>query len=120
MNTTIGKRDKRIALLLAGAFAWLFIGSLIIFHEEHVMGKHFLMNNQFFISPKSTEKKENSYHLQKPLLKLFESNCTAGVLQATSDSWPVFFNLFRFNLLSSVIPVDPAVGITALRAPPVF
>lgn len=118
MNTTIGKRDKRVALLLAAAFAWLFIGSLIIFHEEHVLGKHFLLNNQFFIAPKSTEKKGNSYHFQKPLLKICDSSFTTGIIPGTFQSYPVFLNLFKYNLLSSIIPVDPAVGITALRAPP--
>ena len=80
MNRPLKTRDKRIAMLLITAFAWLFIGSLVIFHEEHVLGKHFNLNFQTFISPKSKDKQDFTVTLSNPLLKLHDNGGTPGIL----------------------------------------
>ena len=48
--------NKRLTLLLVAVFSWLFVGSLIIFHQEHVLGKHTMAVSHHFIVPKSKEK----------------------------------------------------------------
>ena len=67
-------------MLLIAAFAWLFIGSLVIFHEEHVLGKHFSLLNQAFVSPKSNDKKGFSFKLQNPLQKLYDDGGATGII----------------------------------------
>jgi hypothetical protein len=84
MNKPQRNRDKRTAILLLAAFAWLFIGSLIIFHQEHVLGKHIRLNSHFFISPKSKDKQNFTVKLLKPLLKLHENGGSDGI-QAQDD-----------------------------------
>jgi len=56
MKLKTAKMTKRMILLLVAVFAWLFVGSLIIFHQEHVLGKHTNAISQHFIVPKSKEK----------------------------------------------------------------
>jgi hypothetical protein len=119
MNKLVGNRDKRIALLLAAAFAWLFIGSLIIFHEEHVLGKHFRLSSQLFISPKSNDKQNLTAKLHKPLLKLYDNSGSAGIL--TQEG----FASVKSNAVnikpeesSSFHPDDSILNNLPLRAPP--
>jgi hypothetical protein len=119
MNKGIRNRDKKIAMLLAAAFAWLFIGSLVIFHQEHVLGKHFSFNTQLFISPKSKDKKEYTYHLQKPQLKIFDNVLSAGILTGEK-----YYGLLTVSYIfkareSSFLNIDdPLLTQTSLRAPP--
>jgi len=47
---------KRMTLLMVAIFSWLFVGSLIIFHQEHVLGKHVNAISHHYIVPKSKEK----------------------------------------------------------------
>ena len=119
MNNQIGNRDKKVALLLIAAFAWLFIGSLIIFHEEHVLGKHFAMNTKCFISPKSNEKKDLTLSLQKSLLKFHEDVQTAGILSNENHS-EILRASFEFisNKSLSFLPDDVLITQSSLRAPP--
>jgi hypothetical protein len=120
MNNQIGNRDKRIAVLLVAAFAWLFIGSLIIFHEEHVLGKHFSLTTQLFISPKSNDKKDLSFDLQKSLLKFQDNMVSAGlpVIKDISDIQLISYE-FKSKEASSILPDDVCIKYSALRAPPV-
>jgi hypothetical protein len=86
MNRPLKIRDKRITMLLIAAFAWLFIGSLVIFHEEHVLGKHFNLISQAFISPKSNDKQGFSIKLQNPLQKLYDDGGTTGITVQNNHS----------------------------------
>jgi hypothetical protein len=45
-----------MTLLLVAVFSWLFVGSLIMFHQQHVLGKHSNAISHHFIVPKSKEK----------------------------------------------------------------
>ncbi len=56
MKTTARIR-KRLILLIAFSIVWVFIGSLVIFHQEQVLGKSFNWNKISFIVPKSKEDK---------------------------------------------------------------
>jgi hypothetical protein len=119
MNKPIGNRDKRIAILLIAAFAWLFIGSLIIFHEEHVLGKHFKLTSQLFISPKSNDRQSLTVKLVKPALKLYENTGSAGIITNYCCSI-CLRNSFELKPKesSSFHPDDDILNYFALRAPP--
>jgi hypothetical protein len=119
MNKGIRNRDKKIALLLAVAFAWLFIGSLVIFHQEHVLGKHLSMNNHLFISPKSKDKKEYTYHLQTPKLIFTCNVLTAGILtgEKYSASLGVSY-IYKARESSFLYNDDLFLTCSSLRAPP--
>lgn len=112
-------RDKRIAMLLIAAFAWLFIGSLVIFHEEHVLGKHFNLISQAFISPKSNDKQGFSIKLQNPLQKLYEDGGNAGIFIQNNHS---AFNNCAFEIkpreTSSFYRDKEILNYFPLRAPP--
>ncbi len=114
-----GKRDKWIALLLAAAFAWLFIGSLILFHEEHVLGKHFRLTSQLFISPKSNDKQGFAVKQLKPVLKFNDNGGTAFV-PANIDYTAGILKVFEIKPreTSSFKPDDCFPGYFPLRAPP--
>lgn len=106
-------------MLLIAAFAWLFIGSLIIFHEEHVLGKQFKLSSQLFISPKVKDKQGLTLNLVKPLLKIYENGGSAGVI----DKEFTFNNLTdNFELKpkesSSFRSDDAILNYFPLRAPP--
>jgi hypothetical protein len=120
MNNQIGNRDKRIAVLLIAAFAWLFIGSLIIFHEEHVLGKHFSLNAQLFISPKSSDKKDLSFNIQKSLLKFQDHGSSAGLPENGELSGTQINSCeFRLKAATFQFPGDVYLRNSSLRAPPV-
>jgi hypothetical protein len=46
---------KRLTLLLIAVFSWLFVGSLILFHQEHVCGKHTSAFEHPFVAPKTKD-----------------------------------------------------------------
>ena len=119
MNNQIGNRDKRIAMLLIAAFAWLFIGSLIIFHQEHVLGKHFRMNTQLFISPKTKDKKDQSYVLLKPSLKFIDQGYSAGIISEELFA-SIFLSPVKIQTVdaSSILHEDDFITHSALRGPP--
>jgi hypothetical protein len=108
-----------MAMLLVTAFAWLFIGSLVIFHEEHVLGKHFNLNIQAFISPKSKDKQGFTVKLHNPLLKLYNNGGTAGILSQNCHSTG---NSFAFEIkpkeTSSFNQDKDILNNFPLRAPP--
>jgi hypothetical protein len=106
-------------MLLIAAFAWLFIGSLIIFHEEHVLGKHLKLTCQLFISPKSNDKQGLTAKLHKPLLKLYDNS--GSVCMLTQEGFAsVISNAFEIKPKesSSFQPDDSILCNFPLRAPP--
>jgi len=114
----IRNRDKRIAILLAAAFAWLFIGSLIAFHQEQVFGKHLRMSIQVFISPKYKDKQALALKLQ-PVKTVFDQSTSAlcysdgaGTIFPVGSAVARFFDVASFT--EEHLPVN-----TGLRAPPV-
>ena len=119
MNKPLKNRDKRIALLLIAAFAWLFIGSLVIFHEEHVLRKHFNLDFQVFITPKSKDKQGYTGKLLLKVQKLTDSGNPAGIL--SSDVYSAFD---RFTCDVSLVEsssshaFDIILDNFPLRAPP--
>jgi hypothetical protein len=119
MNKQVGNRDKKIVILLIAAFAWLFIGSLIVFHQEQVLGKHYQLNCQLFISPKSKDKKEYTDLFQKSVLKLYENGAAVCCISAfdLADLVGITFG-FQHNHASFVIN-DALITQVPLRAPPV-
>jgi len=106
-------------MLLVAAFTWLFIGSLIIFHEEHVLGKHFNFSSQLFISPKSKDKQVVGVKLIQPVQKLYENGSSSAIL-----AHGVYSALFRIasdikSRESSTFHADDILqGNLSLRAPP--
>ena len=119
MNRPLKKRDKRIALLLTAAFAWLFIGSLVIFHEEHVLRKHFNTDFQVFITPKSKDKQGFTGKFLQPVQKYNDYGTSAGILGF--NGYPPV-NYLALDLIpkdpSSFIPDDLILSNFPLRAPP--
>jgi len=120
MNKQVRNRDKKIALLLSAAFAWLFIGSLIIFHQEHVLGRHLQTNQHLFISPKK-DKENYSLNLQKSLLKFQEEGQMPGILWDNSTKTGI--RSFSISTLPearvSMRLHNEVMTQAPLRAPPV-
>lgn len=50
------RTQKRLILLIAFSIAWIFIGSLVVFHQQHVMGKIQQWQSIAYVAPKSKEK----------------------------------------------------------------
>lgn len=110
--------NKRITLLLAAVFAWLFVGSLIIFHQEHVLGKHSRSISHHFIVPK--QKDESGYQV-KHLTAAQKINLFAGdVLTSQHAGEPVLpEGMDRLTVSpSGVFSEHPPRMIHGLRAPP--
>ena len=106
-------------MLLIAAFAWLFIGSLIIFHQEHVLGKHIKLNSHLFISPKSKDKQGFSVKLIKPVQKLYENGSLAGLVSQNKYSCPKrVISEIGSKESFPVIPDDIFLYNLPLRAPP--
>jgi len=119
MNKLVGNRDKKIALLLIAAFAWLFIGSLIIFHQEHVLGKHIKLNSHLFISPKSKDKQGFTVKLCNPVLKLHDNGGGTGILASgINASVKRIASDIKPKESSSFHPDDIILNNFLLRAPP--
>ncbi|MCU0371311.1 MAG: hypothetical protein MUC31_07845 [Bacteroidales bacterium] len=120
MNKLVRNRDKKIALVLTAAFAWLFIGSLIIFHQEHVLGKHARLNSHLFISPKSKDKQGLTYKLTKPALKLHDNGPGSGILpEGISSAIDRISSELKPRESSSFHHEDIFTYNFPLRAPPV-
>jgi hypothetical protein len=121
MNKPLGNRDKRVALLLIAAFTWLFTVSLIIFHKEHVLGRHSSVKCDLFVSPKSNDRQNLAIKLVKPVLKLKDNSgsgfiisrpeCSTGFSQAFDSRYCELFPFFPDESLNASGP---------LRAPPVI
>jgi len=120
MNKQVRNTDKKIAILLIAAFAWLFIGSLILFHQEHVLGKHIKLNSQLFISPKSSKDKQSlTVKLQQPLQNHHDHGGFSGILSkdcSTDDPKSYFEAMLRES--SSCYYEDATLIYSSLRAPP--
>lgn len=109
---------KRLTLLLAAVFAWLFIGSLIVFHQEHVLGKHSSAISQHFIVPKS---KENAGHYLKHQGCSSKINLVAGDVMASKDTEAEFYPGVVRRLIVSPLGLfsdHPPRMTLGLRAPP--
>jgi hypothetical protein len=119
MKNQIGNRDKRVAILLIIAFAWLFIGSLVIFHEEHVLGRHFSLTSQLFISPKSNDKQLLTPKLQQPV-QGFHNQDDAVALLSNSFQDSYFEYSTRIIFTETSVGYSDAVYLAylPLRAPP--
>jgi len=120
MKKTLRNREKRTALLLITAFAWLFIGSLIIFHQEHVLGKHIKLNSHFFISPKSKDKQGVTVKLLRPVLKFHDNDGSTGI--QVQDGFVAFkrdASEIKPKGPSSFHPDENILNNFPLRGPPV-
>ena len=119
MKNQVRNRDKRIAILLIISFAWLFIGSLVIFHEEHVLGRHFSLTSQLFISPKSNEKQVLTPKLQQHVHG-FQSQ--DGAVALLTNSFQDSYFDYSTRIIFTEIPVghsdDVYLAFLPLRAPP--
>jgi hypothetical protein len=121
MNKPIGNRDKRIALLLIAIFTWLFTVSLIIFHFEHVLGRHSLVKSELFISPKLKDKQNLSLKLVKLVLKLKDNIGSASIINHADYSAVVCQALDTNYHESSPFFTDESLHVSGpLRAPPVI
>lgn len=115
---TSTKMTKQLTLLLAIVFSWLFVGSLIIFHQEHVLGKHSIAISQHYIVPKT---KEDQSHSLNQLPSSERINLCVGDMDTNHD---VQTNLSSGTIDKLIIsPVGlfsdyPPRVIHGLRAPP--
>jgi len=105
--------------LLVAAFAFLFIGSLIIFHQEHVLGKHIKLNSHLFISPKSKDKQGLTVKLVKPIQKFQDNGGFTGIV--LTDSYSVLqgnASDIKLNEISFIHHEDIILSNHSLRGPP--
>jgi hypothetical protein len=101
--------QKRLILLIAFSIIWIFIGSLVVFHQEQVLGKVFKFNTISYIVPKSKDEKtflkgntETSKDLTQNLVlavtdesaheMLLSSGFSIIVSLLDEQADPVFFN----------------------------
>jgi hypothetical protein len=110
--------QKRLILLIAFSIIWIFIGSLVIFHQEQVMGKSFKVNTTSFIVPKTKDDKSSV----KCLLKLVPDNSQNLILAVLNDFQREqiiagTYSLSNLNDDDGPVPVY-LVHSLALRAPP--
>jgi hypothetical protein len=117
MNKTARIR-KRLILLIAFSIIWVFIGSLVIFHQEHVMGKIFKWSNVTFVVPKSKDEKSvknlkagiSPDHCQSQILAVINDNKREQLLAGV-------FSLLPQPIAEQAIP-DFITSSSGLRAPP--
>ena len=109
---------KRITLLLAVIFSWLFVGSLIMFHQEMIQGSHNHALSHLFIVPKSKDK--DSYHVKKvPFTQ--KVNFSTGDITAVihSGNLPLPGFIEKVDITTAGLYKDCPTGIIhGLRAPP--
>jgi len=111
--------NKRLTLLLAAAFSWLFISSIILFHQEHVLGKNGNTLSHQFIVPKT---KDKVGYLLKQLPASFKVFSNMGFIISDRDMDKHLFLGVMTKLTVSPIGLfcDQAPQmIYGLRAPPV-
>lgn len=114
----VARIKKRLILLIAFSVMWVFIGSLVIFHQEQVMGKTFKWHKISFVVPKSKDEKSASKLLVKNsqdhghpvILAVLDENQREQLLEG-------HYSLLPRQVESSFIPgfFDLIIG---LRAPP--
>ncbi len=117
MNKT-ARIQKRLVLLIAFSIAWIFIGSLVIFHQEHVMGKVFKWHSISFLVPKSKVKTFISF-ADDSNSDTSDNEAPAAVSEtpkpalSSNDSLAIIPVIWRETL------ADAATGMSSgLRAPP--
>jgi hypothetical protein len=118
MKISNNKMTTRLTLLLAVVFSWLFVGSLIIFHQEHVLGKHSDAISNHFIVPKSKDKVGLSLKQLPVSQKL---NLLCGDLSVEQDPGLTFFQGMMTKLIVSPLGLfsdHPPRMTLGLRAPP--
>jgi hypothetical protein len=119
MNKSNNIMTKRLTLLLVAVFSWLFVGSLIMFHQEHVLGKHSNAISNHFIVPKSKDKDGNNLK-QLPVSQ--KVNLFAGDFAVGLESGEAFVQRMMTKLTVSPIGLfsdHPPRMSLGLRAPPV-
>lgn len=118
MISSLKNRVKWMVLLVVFAIGWISVGSLIVFHQEHVLHKHVDLHAYFFIAPKH---KDESVYSVKPVNTLSSYQLMTdhtSLLQATYIvSGTKGLACFRF--VGEVPVLDPFFGTPhSLRAPP--
>jgi len=109
---------KRLILLIAFSIIWVFIGSLVIFHQEQVMGRTFSWNKISFVIPKSKDEKSTGNikaeiakdHSQSFILAVLDDNQREQLLAG-------HYSLLHINKEETGIPVFLCRSLS-LRAPP--
>lgn len=110
---------KRLILLIAFSIIWIFIGSLVVFHQEQVLGKVFKFNTITYVVPKTKDEKtflKGDTDISKDLTQNFvlavmdESACEIQL--------SVEFSIIVSQLDDQAVPVflNRSFG---LRAPPI-
>jgi hypothetical protein len=117
MNRT-ARIQKRLILLIAFSITWIFIGSLVIFHQEQVMGKTFKWSHISCIVPKSKDERTASKikaslstdHSQQLILAVLDDNQREQVISGV-------FSLLHQTDTRQAVP-ECSVLFSGLRAPP--
>lgn len=118
MNSS-ARIQKRLILLIAFSITWIFIGSLVIFHQEQVMGRTLKWNHISCIVPKSKDERTTSKikasiptdHSQHLILAILDDNQREPVISG------VFSLLCQTDTGQAVNELT--VLFSGLRAPPV-
>ena len=118
MKKSTDYRVKFLAMMVVMAFSWITIGSLVMFHQEHVLKKHVDLQTYLFVAPKN---KDKSGHLKQcPQVQknnsAIDSAPLADRVQGSLQGWGAMTR----QHLTACIPIPEAFppGSHALRAPP--
>jgi hypothetical protein len=106
-------------LVVAMAFSWISVGSLIMFHKEHVLRQHVDLQAYLFIAPKSKDKPSFSIKKSSPVPGF--SRIDFHFLALTGPDG-CHCRPGYTAILSPVVPQSTCpkahLGSSALRAPP--
>lgn len=114
-----GIKAKWVMLLVAMAFGWISVGSLIMFHKEHVLRQHVDLPSYLFVAPKSKQDASSGFRIANVRATAFQ----AFGFTAVSPSFDqIFYGLdgpVTF-IHGDSCPTGSSVlfSLQALRAPP--
>jgi hypothetical protein len=69
-----GKRNTLFTGLMAILFFWMFLGQLVNFHQEHVLGKYLPAQSTQFINPKTDDDIIAQYDEEKLLVVFIDQD----------------------------------------------
>jgi hypothetical protein len=118
MKMTGNQMIKRLTLLLIAVFSWLFIGSLILFHQEHVLGKHTSAFEHLFVVPKT--KDETIIGLKQVKTQLGNYSIPVDFVLRTataSEFYAIQPEALPFTADLFIPDISPGLNL-GLRAPP--
>lgn len=118
MKNSTKYRLKLPAMLVVLAFSWITIGSLVMFHQEHVLRKHVDLQTYLFVAPKNKDKSDQVIQCPQVQKNNFATDRISlpDQVQGSLYGW----GAMTLQHLTACVPLPNTFppGSNALRAPP--